>query len=164
MAKYETMMVISTKLGEEEQEAVVSKFKKLIEKNGTIEAVDEWGKRRLAYPINKEEEGVYTLIYFTAEPDFPTELERRYRITDGVLRSLIIARDEDAEVPVKAEKVAPKEEAPKAEAPKAEAAAEPVAAAPAAEAEKVEEAAAAPAEEPKADTGESVEKTEEAEG
>ena len=58
-------------------------------------------KRRLAYPINKENEGVYTLINFTSEADFPAELDRVYKITDGVLRSMIVAKEEA--VPAKAE-------------------------------------------------------------
>jgi small subunit ribosomal protein S6 len=96
--KYETMLVASAKLDDEAAVALVGKFKKLIEDNGTIEAVDEWGKRRLAYPINKEELGVYTLIYFTSEADFPAELRRVYGITDGVLRSIVIAREENDEI------------------------------------------------------------------
>ena len=74
--------------------ALVGKFKSLIEANGTIDSIDEWGKRRLAYPINDEEEGVYTVIDFTSEPSFPAELDRVYKITEGVMRSLIIAHEE----------------------------------------------------------------------
>ena len=91
MAKYETMLVTSATLDEESTIALVGKFKSLIEANGKIEAVDEWGKRRLAYPINDEAEGIYTLITFTCEPDFPAELDRVYKITDGVLRTMIVA-------------------------------------------------------------------------
>ena len=95
MAKYETMLVTSSALDEEASAALVGKFKSLIEANGTIDSVDDWGKRRLAYPINDEEEGVYTVINFTSAPEFPAELDRVYKITDGVLRSLIIAKDEE---------------------------------------------------------------------
>ena len=95
MAKYETMLITSSALDEEASAALVGKFKSLIEANGTIDSVDEWGKRRLAYPINDEEEGVYTVINFTSAPEFPAELDRVYKITDGVLRSLIIAKDEE---------------------------------------------------------------------
>lgn len=91
MAKYETMLVTSAALDEEASAALVGKFKSLIEANGTIDSVDEWGKRRLAYPINDEVEGVYTVIQFTSEPSFPAELERVYKITDGVLRFLTTA-------------------------------------------------------------------------
>lgn len=90
---YETMLITTTKLDEEAAVALVTKFKTLIENNGTIESVDEWGTRRLAYPIQDETEGVYTLITFSCEADFPAELERVYRITDGVLRSMIIAKE-----------------------------------------------------------------------
>ena len=88
MAKYETMLITSAALDEEASAALVGKFKSLIEANGTIDSIDEWGKRRLAYPINDEEEGVYTVI------SFPAELDRVYKITEGVMRSLIIAHEE----------------------------------------------------------------------
>ena len=94
MATYETMLVTSVALDEEASAALVGKFKTLIEANGTIDSVDEWGKRRLAYPINDEEEGVYTVIKFTSEPAFPAELDRVYKITDGVLRTMIVAEAE----------------------------------------------------------------------
>ena len=94
MAKYETMLITTATLDEEASAALVGKFKSLIEANGTIDSVDEWGKRRLAYPINDEAEGVYTVIKFTSAPDFPAELDRVYKITDGVLRSMIIAEAE----------------------------------------------------------------------
>ena len=94
MAKYETMLVTSAALDEEATTALVGKFKSLIEANGTIEAVDEWGKRRLAYPINDENAGGYTVITFTSEPNFPAELDRVYKITDGVLRTMIVAQAE----------------------------------------------------------------------
>ena len=94
MAKYETMLVTSAALDEEASSALIDKFKSLIEANGTIDSVDDWGKRRLAYPINDEEEGVYTVIKFTSEPAFPAELDRVYKITDGVLRTMIVAEAE----------------------------------------------------------------------
>ena len=94
MAKYETMLVTSAALDEEASTALVGKFKTLIEAHGTIDSVDEWGKRRLAYPINKQEEGVYTLIKFSCTPEFPAELDRVYKITDGVLRTIIVAEAE----------------------------------------------------------------------
>lgn len=94
MAKYETMLVTSAALDEEATAALVGKFKSLIEANGTIDSVDEWGKKRLAYPINDETEGVYTVIRFTSNPDFPAELDRVFKITEGVLRSMTIAVEE----------------------------------------------------------------------
>ena len=93
MAKYETMLVTSSALDEEASAALIGKFKSLIEANGTIDSVDDWGKRRLAYPIEDETEGVYTVIKFTSEPDFPAELDRNYRSTEGVLRSIIVAEE-----------------------------------------------------------------------
>lgn len=90
---YESILVVSCKLGEEEQKAVIEKFKNLIEVNATLESVDEWGTRKLAYLINKESEGYYVLFNFTAPSDFITELDRVYNITDGVLRSLIVRRN-----------------------------------------------------------------------
>ena len=62
-------------------------------KNGTVQSVDDWGKRRFAYPINKQTEGYYTLIHFESGPDFTAELDRRYQITDGIVRTLIVKRD-----------------------------------------------------------------------
>ncbi len=92
MAKYESVAVFSVKEGEEKAKALVEKFKSLIEANGTLEAVDEWGVRRLAYPINYEPDGYYVLYTFEADVNVPAEIERVYNITDGVLRSLIVAR------------------------------------------------------------------------
>ena len=93
-ANYETVMVFSVKNGDEAVQALVEKFKKTIEKYATLQSVDEWGKRKLAYQINKESEGYYVLMNFESEAEFPAELDRRYKITDGVLRSLIIKKDE----------------------------------------------------------------------
>ncbi|MEG1686564.1 MAG: 30S ribosomal protein S6 [Angelakisella sp.] len=92
LSSYETIMVISVKNGDEAANAIVEKFKTLISGGGTIDSIDEWGKRRLAYTINDEVEGLYVLVNFTATPDFSAELDRVYKITDGVLRSLIIAK------------------------------------------------------------------------
>ena len=91
--KYESFAVIKVGLGDEGVNSVVEKFKTLIEKNGTLESVDEWGKRKLAYPIEDENEGVYFLFNFSSSPEFPAELERVYNITDGVLRSLIVKKE-----------------------------------------------------------------------
>ncbi len=92
-AKYETVMVFSMKNGEESVNALVEKFNKLISDNGTIDNVDTWGQRVLAYPINDETVGYYVVVEFTSAPEFPAELDRIYKITDGVLRSLIVAKN-----------------------------------------------------------------------
>ena len=94
MAKYETMLITSAALDEEATAALVGKFKSLIEANGTIDSIDEWGKRRLAYPINDLMEGYYVLMTFNAAAAIPAELDRVYKITEGVMRSLIIAHEE----------------------------------------------------------------------
>ena len=87
--KYEVLYVIDPAVGEEGIAALVEKFKALVEGNGTITSVDEWGKRRLAYPINDLMEGYYVLMTFDAKPDLPAELDRVFKITEGILRSLI---------------------------------------------------------------------------
>ena len=93
-ANYESVVVISTTLGEDGIKAMVEKITNLISQNGTLDSVNEWGKRRLAYPINYETEGYYVLVNFTSAPSFPAELDRIYNITDGVIRSLIVAKAE----------------------------------------------------------------------
>ena len=93
-ANFETLFVVNATLSEEEIAGVVGKFKSLIEANGTITEHDEWGKRKLAYLINDKPEGYYVLVNFTSGPEFPAELDRHYNITDGVIRSLIVAKAE----------------------------------------------------------------------
>lgn len=90
--KYEAAMVFSVAKGEEATMALKEKFNDLIAKNGTIENVDDWGKRRLAYLINDEAEGYYVFFNFTSEPAFPAELERVAKITDGILRVMVIKK------------------------------------------------------------------------
>lgn len=90
---YETIMIFNTKNGDDVTKALVEKFTGLIAKHGTTDTVEEWGKRRLAYPIDDEMEGYYVFATFSSDPDFPAELDRNYKITDGVLRSLIVKKD-----------------------------------------------------------------------
>ena len=90
--KYETIFIVNPSLEEAAATAVVDKFKSLVEANGTN--VEDWGKRRLAYPIEDQTEGVYTLVRFESKPDFPAELDRIYKITDGVMRSIIVSLDD----------------------------------------------------------------------
>lgn len=85
------MFVFSAKQDEEAIKASIEKFSTLISENGTLVSADEWGKRKLAYLINKEAEGYYVLFTFESDATFPAELDRISKITDGVLRSMIIA-------------------------------------------------------------------------
>ena len=91
-ANYETVMIVSMKKGEEGIQAIVEKFKALIEKHATLKNVDEWGKRKLAYLINDEAEGYYVLFNIECEPAFPAEFQRVAGITDGVLRSIVVKK------------------------------------------------------------------------
>ena len=94
IGSYETLFVVNAQKTEEDTKALVTKFTDLIAANGTIESVNEWGKRRLAYPIDDMTEGYYVLVNFKSAPEFPAELERIFRITDGILRSIVIRHDE----------------------------------------------------------------------
>ena len=94
MRKYETIFVAQPSLDDEAVKALIEKFKGVIENGGgTVENVDFWGKRRLAYEINKVNEGFYTLINFTADAELPKELDRVFRITDGVIRHIIVKEE-----------------------------------------------------------------------
>ena len=86
--KYEVLYIIDPAQGEEAIAAMIEKFKALVETQGTVAAIDDWGKRRLAYPINDLMEGYYVLMNYESKPEFPAELERVMKITDGVLRCL----------------------------------------------------------------------------
>lgn len=85
--KYETVAIYSLKNGEEAAKELAEKFKAAMEANGTVGKVDEWGARTLAYLINDEKEGYYVIYEHECEPEYPAELDRVFRITDGVLRS-----------------------------------------------------------------------------
>ena len=91
--KYETIFVLDATLEEEKITALSEKFQKLIADNGTVESVDVWGKRKLAYPIDFKTEGYYVLVNFAADPEFPKELERIYGITDGVMRFITVRKE-----------------------------------------------------------------------
>ena len=90
--KYETIFVIDAALAEDQINAIVEKFKALINANATTESVDVWGKRRLAYPINYKTEGYYVLVNFESQAEFIAELERVYNITDGILRTIVVRK------------------------------------------------------------------------
>jgi small subunit ribosomal protein S6 len=93
-SSYETVIVFSLKGGEEVVSGLVEKFKNLLSTSAKLDSVDEWGKRHLVYPINKENEAHYVLFKFKSSVDFPLELDRICGITEGVLRSLIVNLDE----------------------------------------------------------------------
>ena len=104
---YEALFIVDVEAGEEAAKAVVTKFLNRIAKNGEIVEVADWGKRRLAYPINDKPEGYYTVVTFKSEPEYPAELERRFNIDENVMRSLVIRLEYEAVA-----KAAPVEEAP----------------------------------------------------
>jgi len=93
-ANYEVVFIIDPSLNEEATAGVVTKFKEMTEARGTVTEVDEWGKRRLAYPINDLTEGYYVRIVFNADAAYPAELDRRLRIDTNVMRSIIVCIDE----------------------------------------------------------------------
>ena len=95
MNKYELAVVVSAKIEDEERAQIVEKCKALVERfGGTITEVDEWGKKRLAYEIQKMKEGYYYFIQFDAETSAPAEIESRVRIMDNVIRYLVVRQDE----------------------------------------------------------------------
>ena len=87
---YETMFIVNPTISEDDVKATVEKFTALIAENGTVGEVNEWGKRRLAYPINDIPEGYYVLVNFTSASDFPAELDRRYSIDENIMRGIVI--------------------------------------------------------------------------
>ncbi len=93
---YETMFVVSLANGDEATAATVNKFKDLIASNAEVVSVDEWGKRRMAYPIQDMNEGYYTVVTFKCVGDFPTELERLMNIDESVIRAMTIKLEYDA--------------------------------------------------------------------
>ena len=95
MNSYETLFVVDCSLGEDTVKELINKFTTLIADNGAIDSVDEWGKRRLAYPINDKNDGYYVLVNFKSDGSFTAELERVFGITEGILRSIVIRQIED---------------------------------------------------------------------
>ena len=113
--KYEVLYIIDPAQGEEGIAALVEKFKALVEANGTLTSIDEWGKRRLAYPIEDMTEGYYTVATFKSEGAFPAEMERLMNIDESVLRSMTIRLEYEAVAKATEETAAPAEEATVAE-------------------------------------------------
>ena len=93
-ANYEVVYIIDPAQGEEGIAALVNNFKTLAEQNGSAVEVEEWGSRKLAYPINYKTEGYYVLMSFTSGPEFPKELDRILGITEGIMRSMIVCKGE----------------------------------------------------------------------
>lgn len=94
MNKYELTVIVKPNLEEEALKAEFEQIQAIIERfGGTVEKVDDWGKRRLAYEINKINEGFYRFITFTSEPQAPAEIESRIRIREDIVRYLIVRQD-----------------------------------------------------------------------
>ena len=110
ICSYETLFAVNGNLVEEDCKALVEKFVNLVKDNASDVVVNEWGKRRFAYPINYVTEGYYVLVSFKSEPSFPIELNRVFGITEGVIRYIVTAKVE------KAAKAEPAAEAVEAEA------------------------------------------------
>ena len=90
MNKYQLLYIIDNGIGDEEKQAVIDKFSALIESlGGTVDAVDKWGTRKYAYPINYQKEGYYVLVKFTSDAEAPAEIDRQMRISDQVVRQMI---------------------------------------------------------------------------
>ncbi|MBQ3964637.1 MAG: 30S ribosomal protein S6 [Firmicutes bacterium] len=131
MINYETLFILDPALEDEKKEAAIQMVKDVISTEGEVGEVDVWGLKKLAYPIQKKNEGYYVVIEFQAEAELPKELDRRMRISDAFMRHIIVNKEEEMKNAPKAAPKAVKEEAPKAEAPAEEA---PVAEAPVEEA------------------------------
>lgn len=93
MNKYETVMIISNEITEEQRNNVIARIKKYILEKGTITEEQDLGERRLAYEVNKHKKGYYYSIKFNAKPTSISELERIYRITDEILKFIVIRED-----------------------------------------------------------------------
>ena len=95
---YEGMFIVSLANGEEAAKATVNKFTSLVAANAEVVQIDEWGKRRFAYPIQDMNEGYYTVVTFKSEGAFPAELQRLMNIDESVLRAMVIRLEYDAAV------------------------------------------------------------------
>lgn len=94
MAKYEVMFIINPTLEDEKKDATIETVKSIIAADGEVGKVDVWGMRKLAYPIEKMEEGYYVVIEFEGNPTLPKELDRRLRISDNVMRQIIVCKEQ----------------------------------------------------------------------
>lgn len=94
MTKYETMFILDPALEDTAKDQTIETVKGIIESEGKVGDVDVWGMRKLAYPIQKKNEGYYVVIEFEAEPSLPKELDRRLKISDAVMRHIIVNKEE----------------------------------------------------------------------
>lgn len=93
MNKYESVIIINPTVDEEGVKSLVKKFTDLINTDGKVEKVDELGKKKLAYEVQKNKEGYYVVFYFEANPNLISELERNYRITDEVIKFIVVKKE-----------------------------------------------------------------------
>ena len=94
MNKYESVIIINPSVDEDRLKSLVDRFSDLINKNGKVEKVDTLGKKKLAYEVKRNREGIYVVFYFEAEPTLIAELERNYRITDEVIKFIVVKVEE----------------------------------------------------------------------
>ena len=94
MINYEVMVIVDPALADDKKDATVETVKGIIAAEGEVGNVDTWGMRKLAYPIQKKSEGYYVVIEFKAQPTLPKELDRRLKISDNVIRHMIVNKDE----------------------------------------------------------------------
>ena len=95
MNKYESIIIIGQNVEEEGIKSLISRFTDLINTEGKVSNVNEMGKRKLAYDIGKNTEGYYVIFEFEAKPELISELERNYRITDEVIKFIVVRKDEE---------------------------------------------------------------------
>ena len=95
MNKYESVIIINPEVEEESVKALITKFSDIINSDGKVESVEELGRKKLAYDIKKFKEGNYVLFNFEAKPSLIAELERNYRITDEVIKFIVVRKDEE---------------------------------------------------------------------
>ena len=94
MNKYESVIIINPSLEDAKIKELVEKFSKMINENGKLEKVEDMGKKKLAYPVQKQTEAFYEVLSFEAEPAFIAELERVYRITDEILKFIVVRKED----------------------------------------------------------------------
>lgn len=93
MNKYESIIIVNPKLNEKQQNEIENKYKKIINKNGNVISIENIGKKRLAYEVKKNKEGIYIEINFTSEASFIAELERQYKIDENVIKFIVIRKE-----------------------------------------------------------------------